>query len=182
MARAADRVNRSVRDAPAIRMIRTTSASNRRCSWCRRRRNPASVYREGPTSCRRAVLGPMHRPRRCVSSRADRAPSQGAKPERNYAPVPPELIAEIEAFKRTYQAGSGGWSAAAGQDAAAGRRSAAAPNRPNQHRQQRQAQPNKPHQAAAATGIVFNRAARTAAVIDDGPCLSTRTQPGASSI
>lgn len=87
---------------------------------------PGERLPRGADELRRAVLGPDASPSiERAQPRPERAPPV-REPERDYAPVPPELIAEIEDFKRTYQAGSGGAAAAASQDAGPVRRSAAA--------------------------------------------------------
>ncbi len=68
---------------------------------------PGERLPRGADELRRAVLGPDASP--SIERRQPRpAPvaADPAPPERDYAPVPPELIAEIEEFKRTYQAGS----------------------------------------------------------------------------
>lgn len=65
---------------------------------------PGEHLPRGADELRRALLGPDASPsieRRQPSPDPDRAP-----PERHFTPVPPELIAEIEEFKRTYQTGT----------------------------------------------------------------------------
>ena len=66
---------------------------------------PGERLPRGANELRRALLGPDASPsieRRQPVSNPDRAP-----PERHFTPVPPDLIAEIEEFKRTYQTGTG---------------------------------------------------------------------------
>ncbi len=92
---------------------------------------PGERLPRGADELRRAVLGPDISPSIEPSSK-QRAPSPRpqppaiAAPERDYTPVPPELIAEIEEFKRTYQSGSG---SASGSDEDSVRRTSAAPAR-----------------------------------------------------
>lgn len=62
---------------------------------------PGERLPRGADELRRAVLGPDVSPP--IETR-DARPSEPSAPE--YAPVPPELIAEIEAFKRSYRPGA----------------------------------------------------------------------------
>lgn len=83
---------------------------------------PGERLPRGADELRRAVLGPDASP-----SIERRQPSpERAPPERDFTPVPPELIAEIEEFKRTHQTGSRSASGVA-QEAEPGRRAAATP-------------------------------------------------------
>ena len=78
---------------------------------------PGERLPRGADELRRAVLGPDASP-----SIERRQPTRvSGPPERDYTPVPPELIAEIEDFKRTYQTGSSSASAASEQGALQGR-------------------------------------------------------------
>lgn len=86
---------------------------------------PGERLPRGADELRRAVLGPGAYP-----SIERRQPSPGngnASPERDFATVPSDLIAEIEEFKRTFQSEGSSPAASASRDAEAVRRSAAAP-------------------------------------------------------
>jgi general secretion pathway protein B len=63
---------------------------------------PGERLPRGADELRRAVLGPDASP--SIEPRDAGRPSRLPTPE--YAPVPPELIAEIEAFKRSYRPGA----------------------------------------------------------------------------
>lgn len=93
---------------------------------------PGERLPRGADELRRAVLGPDISPS-IEPSTKQREPSPRpqppaiAAPERDYTPVPPELIAEIEEFKRTYQSGPS--SATGSKDEDSVRRTSAAPAR-----------------------------------------------------
>ncbi|MBK5940262.1 general secretion pathway protein GspB [Halochromatium roseum] len=84
---------------------------------------PGERLPRGADELRRAVLGPEASP----SIERRQASPDSAPPERDFATVPPDLIAEIEDFKRTFQSGGTRPAASASRDAEAVRRSAAAP-------------------------------------------------------
>lgn len=84
---------------------------------------PGERLPRGADELRRAVLGPASST--SVEAKPPSADSAPA-PERQYTPVPPELVAEIEAFKRTYQADANARSGAAGEETPPARRPAAA--------------------------------------------------------
>ncbi len=83
---------------------------------------PGERLPRGADELRRAVLGPDASPsvERRQSSPDPTPPERQTPPERDYTPVPPELIAEIEEFKRTYQTGASSASAV-GKEAAPAR-------------------------------------------------------------